>query len=130
MTIQERLCFIRAGYSAQDIAGFEAAEAAADPAPAPAADPAPVDDMPVWAAADPAPAPAPADPAPAPAPVDDMPVWAAALAKSIQDMTKAMQANNARFDDMGDPVSVQQQADDALAAYVRGGKSNNGGKNK
>ena len=102
MTIQERLCFIRAGYSAQDIAGFEAAEAPAQVA----------------------------DPAPAADPADDTPAWATALAKSIQDMTKAIQANNARFDDMGDPVSVQQQADETLAAYVRGGKSNNGGKNK
>ena len=97
MTIQERLCFIRAGYSARDIAGFEAAEA---------------------------------DPAPAADPAEETPVWAAALAKSIQDMTKAMQANNARFADMGDPVSVEQKADEILAAYARGGKSNNGGTNK
>lgn len=120
MTIQERLCFIRAGYSAQDIAGFEAAEAAAA---APAAAPAPAADPATASAADPATAPV-ADPA------DDTPAWAAALTKSIQDMTKTMQANNARFDDMGDPVSVQQQADNALAAYVHGGKINNGGKNK
>ena len=115
MTIEERLCFIRAGYSAQDIAGFEAAEAD----PAPAADP----------AADPTPAQA-ADPAPVAEPVEETPAWAVALTKFIQDMTKTMQANNARFADMGDPVSVEQQADETLAAYLRGEKSNNGGKNK
>lgn len=123
MTVEERLLFIRAGYSAQDIAGFEASEAgpapsadrtpapAADPAPAPAADPAPAP------AADPAPAPA-ADPAPAPA--ADMPAWAVALQKSLDDLTKATQAANARLDDMGDPLTMQQEAENALAEYLTG----------
>ena len=47
MTIEDRLCFIRAGYSAQDIARFEATETPADPAPA--ADPA--EPAPAWAVA-------------------------------------------------------------------------------
>ena len=110
MTIEERLLFLRAGYSAQDIAAFEAADA-----PAPAPDPAPAP------APDPAPAPAP-DPAPAPAPDPDsaIPAWAAALQKSIDDLTKATQATNARLDDMGDPLTVQQEAENALAEYLTG----------
>ena len=111
MTVEERLLFIRAGYSAQDIAGFEAAETAADPAPAPAADPAPAP------ATDPAPAPA-TDPAPAPS--QEMPAWAAALQKSLDDLTKATQAANARYDDMGDPLTIQQEAENALAEYLTG----------
>ena len=103
MTVEERLLFIRAGYSAQDIAGFEAAETAADPAPAPAADPAP----------------APATD-PAPAPSQEMPAWAAALQKSLDDLTKATQAANARYDDMGDPLTIQQEAENALAEYLTG----------
>ena len=114
MTLEDRLLFLRAGYSAQDIAGFEAAEApAADPTPAPAADPTP--------------APA-ADPASA-----EIPAWAVALQKSIEDLTKATQATNARLDDMGDPLTAQQEAENALAEYLTGTpveKSKNGGKRK
>ena len=126
MTVEERLLFIRAGYSAQDIAGFEAAETAADPTPAPAADPTP------------APTPA-ADPTPSPAPAADMPAWAVALQKSLEDLTKATQAANARFDDMGDPLTMQQEAENALAEYLTGTnpakaagttKTHSGGKRK
>ena len=132
MTVEERLLFIRAGYSAQDIAGFEAADSAADPATA--ADPAPA------SAADPAPAPA-ADPVPAadPAPAAEMPAWAVALQKSLDDLTKATQAANARFDDMGDSLTIQQEAENALAEYLTGTnpakaagttKTHSGGKRK
>ena len=107
MTVEERLLFIRAGYSAQDIAGFEAAEAGPAPEPAPARAP------------EPAPAPAP-EPAPAPAPASDMPAWAVALQKSLDDLTKATQAANARMDDMGDPLTMQQEAENALAEYLTG----------
>ncbi len=112
------MLFIRAGYSAQDIAGFEAAETAADPEPAPA--------------------PA-ADPTQAPAPAPEMPVWAVALQKSLDDLTKATQAANARFDDMGDPLTMQQEAENALAEYLTGTnpaktagttKTHSGGKRK
>ena len=106
MTLEDRLLFLRAGYSAQDIACFEAAEA---PAPAPEAAPA--------SAPEAAPALAP-DPAPAPDPA--IPAWAAALQKSIEDLTRATQATNARFDDMGDPLTVQQEAENALAEYLTG----------
>ena len=135
MTIEERLCFIRAGYSAQDIAAFEAAEGkpAADPAddPKPASDPAPADDP--KPASDPTPA---DDPKPAsdPAPAEDMPVWAKALKASLDEVKKTMQSDNRRFDDMGDDDSIEDAAENALAKYITGKapeKSNNrGGKRK
>lgn len=128
MTIEERLCFIRAGYSAQDIAAFEAAEnkPAADPADDPAADPAPAEDP----AGDPAPA---DDPAGNPAPADEIPAWAKALKASLDEVKKTIQSDNRRFDDMGDEDSVEDAAENALAKYLTGKapeKSNRGGKRK
>lgn len=127
MTIEERLCFIRAGYSAQDIAAFEAAESkpAADPTDEPAADP----------AEDPAADPAPAeDPAADPAPAEDIPAWAKALKASLDEVKKTIQSDNRRFDDMGDDDSIEDAAENALAKYITGKvpeKSNNrGGKRK
>lgn len=120
MTIEERLCFIRAGYSAQDIAAFESAEEkpASDPAPAddPAADPPPDDDHAV-------------DPAPA----EEMPAWAKALKVSLDEVRKTMQSDNRRFEDMGDDDSIEDAAENALAKYITGEtpvKSNRGGKRK
>lgn len=142
MTVEERLLFIRAGYSAQDIAGFEAAETSTDPAPAADPKPAPAADPKPAPAADPKPAPvsdpAPAaDPKPAPAPAAEMPAWAVALQKSLEDLTRATQAANARFDDMGDPLTMQQEAENALAEYLTGTnpakaaiKTHTGGKRK
>ena len=126
MTIEERLCFIRAGYSAQDIAGFEAAEGkpAADPAEDPAGDPAPADDP----AAEPA-----DDPAADPAPAEDIPAWAKALKASLDEVKKTIQSDNRRFDDMGDDDSVEDAAENALAKYITGKvpeKSTHGGKRK
>lgn len=121
MTIEERLCFIRAGYSAQDIAAFEVAET---PAPAPAADPAPADD--------PAPDPAPADD-PVAEPAEVMPEWAKALKASLDEVKKTMQSDNRRFEDMGDDDSIEDAAENALAKYITGEtpvKSNRGGKRK
>ena len=127
MTIEERLCFIRAGYSAQDIAAFEAAEGkpASDPADDPAGD----------LADDPAADPAPADePAADPAPADEIPAWAKALKASLDEVKKTIQSDNRRFDDMGDDDSVEDAAENALAKYITGKapeKSNNrGGKRK
>ena len=125
MTILERLCFIRAGYSAQDIAAFEAAEPATDPATAddPPADPAPADDP-------------PADPAPAddPSPAEEMPAWAKALKASLDEVKKTMQSDNRRFDDMGDDDSIEDVAENALAKYITGKvpekSTNRGGKRK
>lgn len=125
MTIEDRLCFIRAGYSAQDIAAFEAAEGkpASDPADEPAAD---LADEP---AADPA-----DEPAADPAPTEDIPAWAKALKASLDEVKKTIQSENRRFEDMGDDGSIEDAAENALAKYITGKvpeKSNNrGGKRK
>ena len=113
MTVEERLLFIRAGYSAQDIAAFEEAETGIN-TPAPVDDPEPDQDDPEKPEETPAPAPAPEQ--------EQEPAWAAALRQSIDNLTKAQQASNARFDDMGDPMSVQDQAEAALAEYLTGKK--------
>lgn len=108
MTIDERLQFIRAGYSAQDIARFEEAERFAGPDPAP--DPAP----------DPEPAPDP-DPAPAPAP-EAVPAWAAALERSINELNKTVQYQNTHFLEMGPAPDPINEGDEALKNYMTGGK--------
>ena len=104
MTIDERLQFIRAGYSAQDIARFEEAERFADSAPDPAPDP------------EPAP-----DPAPAPAP-ETVPAWAAALEKSINELNKTVQYQNTHFLEMGPEPDPINEGDEALKNYMTGGK--------
>ena len=110
MTIDERLQFIRAGYSAQDIARFEEAErfAGPDPDPAPDNEPAP----------DPVPAP---DPAPAPAP-ETVPAWAAALERSINELNKTVQYQNTHFLEMGPEPDPINEGDEALKNYMTGGK--------
>ena len=107
MTIEERLCFIRAGYSAQDIANFEASENDPTPAPQPS---------------DATPAPQPSDPTPAPQPSNDdnTPAWARALNDNLAELRKAIQAGNARFDDMGDDSDVIDAGDAALQQYLTG----------
>ena len=117
MTIEERLCFIRAGYSAQDIAAFEAVEENPADDPAPATEP----------ADDPAPATEPADD---PTPAEDIPAWAKALKASLDEVKKTIQSDNRRFDDMGDGDSIEDAAENALAKYITGQapvKSNNHG---
>lgn len=138
MTIEDRLCFIRAGYSAQDIAAFEAAEdKPSAPAEDPAADINPSRDSPgdPGPTGEPAADPAPADePAGDPAPAEEMPAWAKALKASLDEVKKTIQSDNRRFDDMGDDDSVEDAAENALAKYITGKvpeKSNNrGGKRK
>lgn len=121
MTIEERLCFIRAGYSAQDIANFEAAEN--DPAPQPndpILAPQPNDTTPT-------PAPQPNDPIPAPqpndttqTPVEQAPAWVTALNNTLDELRRTIQAGNVRFDDMGDDTDVIDSAEEALQQYLTG----------
>ena len=118
MTIEERLCFIRAGYSAQDIANFEASEN--DPTP----DPQPND---------PTPDPKPNDPAPDPQPNDDnTPAWVTALNNTLDELRRTIQAGNVRFDDMGDDTDVIDSAEAALQQYLTGKapEKTHGGKRK
>lgn len=118
MTVEERLLFIRAGYSAQDIAAFEQAEQPEQPEqPAQLEQPAQSEQL--------------AQPE---QPAQPEPAWAVALKNSIDEMRKTMQANNRAFDDMGDDFDVETAADNAMQQYLTGKapeKSNNhGGKRK
>ena len=99
MTVEERLLFIRAGYSAQDISNFEKADNFAKQPPEQK----------------------PEQPEKAPA-NDSEPAWAKALAESIKTLTAATQAANRRFDDMGEPEQAVDKALDALKE-IYGGKS-------
>lgn len=122
MTVEERLLFIRAGYSAQDIAAFEQAE---QPAQQEQEQPAQQEqsaqqEQPTQQEQ--------------PAQQEKEPAWAIALKNSIDEMRKTMQANNRAYDDMGDDLDIETAADNALQQYVTGKapeKSNNhGGKRK
>lgn len=110
MTIEQRLEFIRAGYSAADIREFEAAQDFADPAPA-------------EEHTDPAPAEEHADPAPAEEHADPAPAWATALQASIDKLTAATQRANVLFDDMGAEADRETKADAALGQYITGKKA-------
>ena len=99
MTVEERLLFIRAGYSAQDIANFENADNFAKPEQ---------EQKP--------------EQAPEQKPDDSEPAWAKALAESIKTLTAATQAANRRFDDMGEPEQVADKALEALK-NIYGGKN-------
>lgn len=109
MTVEERLLFIRAGYSAQDIANFENAENFAKPEQEKEPEQEPEKEQ----------APEQAE---KPHVDDSEPAWAKALAESIKTLTAATQAANRRFDDMGEP---EQAVDKALEALknIYGGKN-------
>ena len=103
MTIEQRLEFIRAGYSKADILEFEAAQD--------------------FASTDPAPAEEHTDPAPAEEHADPAPVWATALLASIDKLTAATQRANVLFDDMGAEADRETKADAALGQYITGKKA-------
>ena len=113
MTLEERLCLARAGYSAQDIAQFEQSvnftkqeqEKPAEPTEPKQEQEKPVD---------------PAEPKQEP---EKAPAWAVALEQSIKALTMAQQKANVKFDDMGEPQSVDQAALDALDKVYNGGKN-------
>ena len=100
MTLEERLCLARAGYSAQDIAQFEHSANFAKQEPEKPAEP--------------------AEPKQEP---EKAPAWAVALEQSIKALTMAQQKANVKFDDMGEPQSVDQAALDALDKVYNGGKN-------
>ena len=110
MTLEERLCLARAGYSAQDIAQFEQSANFAKQEPEKAAEPAEPKQEPEKAA----------EPKQEP---EKAPAWAVALEQSIKALTMAQQKANVKFDDMGEPVSVDQAALDALDKVYNGGKN-------
>lgn len=113
MTLEERLCLARAGYSAQDIAQFEQGANFAKQEPEKPAEPAEPKQEPEKAAE-------PAEPKQEP---EKAPAWAVALEQSIKALTMAQQKANVKFDDMGEPQSVDQAALDALDKVYNGGKN-------
>lgn len=121
MTIEERLCFIRAGYSAQDIANFEASENDPTPDPQPN-DPVPQSNDPALQSNDPAPQPND----------DNPPAWVTALNTTLDELRRTIQAGNVRFDDMGDDTDVIDSAEAALEQYLTGKapEKTHGGKRK
>ena len=120
MTVEERLLFIRAGYSAQDIANFEKADEFVKPEPAQESKQEPAQEPKQEPAQEPKQEPA-QEPEKAPA-SDSEPAWAKALAESIKTLTSATQAANRRFDDMGEPEQAVDKALDALKE-IYGGKN-------
>ena len=118
MTLDERLCLARAGYSARDIAQFEQGENFVKKEP---------ENKPTEPAKEPEGKPAEqkepeVKPAETAQDADKAPAWAVALEQSIKALTAAQQARNVKFDDMGEPVSVEQAALDALDNVYNGGK--------
>ena len=123
MTLEERLCLARAGYSAQDIAGFEKSENfVQDPKPAQEQDPKPAQEQDPKPAQEQDPKPVQEQDPKSKQEAEKMPAWAVALEQSIKTLTAAAQVRNVKFDDMGDSQSVDDAAQAALNA-VYGGKT-------
>lgn len=131
MTVEERLLFIRAGYSAQDISNFEKADdfvkqkpehpPEQKPEQPPERKPEQKPEQPPEQKPEQPPEQKPEQPEKAPA-NDSEPAWAKALAESIKTLTAATQAANRRFDDMGEPEQAVDKALDALKE-IYGGKT-------
>lgn len=130
MTLEERLCLARAGYSAQDIAMFEAGAefVSLDGPKGPKGPKGPngekgnetLNEQDPKQTQEPDQKPA-QEPKPAQE-AEKMPAWAVVLEQSIKTLTAATQAHNVKFDDMGDPQSVHDAAQAALDS-VYGGNS-------
>lgn len=120
MTLEERLCLARAGYSALDIAQFEQGANFAKQEPEKPAEPKQEPAKPAEPKQEPAKPAEPADPKQEP---EKAPAWAVALEQSIKALTAAQQKANVKFDDMGEPQSVDQAALDALDKVYNGGKN-------
>lgn len=123
MTLEERLCLARAGYSAQDIAQFEQGANFVKQEPEKPAEPKQEPEKPAEPAEpkqEPEKAAEPAEPKQKP---EAAPAWAVALEQSIKALTAAQQMANVKFDDMGEPKSVDQAALDALDKVYNGGKN-------
>ena len=119
MTLEERLCLARAGYSAQDIAQFEQGADFTKPEPEKPSEPA----EPAEPKQEPQKPSEPAKPAEPKQEPEKAPAWAVALEQSIKALTAAQQKANVKFDDMGEPQSVDQAALDALDKVYNGGKN-------
>lgn len=106
MTVQERLEFIRAGYSRDEIAEFE--HGAQDQEQEHGAQ----DQEQERGAQD--------QEHGAQDQESETPAWVNALKASIDALTKVTQTRNALFDDMGDAADTASKAQRALATYLTG----------
>ena len=115
MTIQERLEFIRAGYSRDEIAEFEHGAQEQEPEHDAQDQEHGAQDQERGAqdqehgAQD---------------QEGDAPAWANALKASIDALTKVAQTRNALLDDMGDAADTATKAQAALATYLTGKEKN------
>lgn len=107
MTIQERLEFIRAGYTRADIEAFESG--AQEPTNAEEQQNEQEHGAQDHGAQD---------------QESETPVWANALKASIDALTKVTQTRNALLDDMGDAADTATKAQAALATYLTGKEKN------
>lgn len=116
MTIQERLEFIRAGYSRDEIAEFEHGaqepEHGAQEQEHGAQEQEHGAQEPEHGAQEPEHGEQEQE--------SDAPAWANALKASIDALTKVTQTRNALLDDMGDAADTATKAQDALATYLTG----------
>lgn len=111
MNVQERLEFIRAGYSRDEIAEFE--HGAQDQEHG-------AQDQEQGAQDQERDAQEKAPDTPSNDQESDTPAWASALKASIDALTKVTQTRNALFDDMGDAADTASKAQRALANYLTG----------
>lgn len=105
MTIQERLEFIRAGYTRADIEAFESGAQEPTNAQEQQNEQEPNAQEQEHGAQD---------------QESDTPAWASALKASIDALTKVTQTRNALLDDMGDAADTASKAQSALATYLTG----------
>ena len=113
MTIQERLEFIRAGYTRADIEAFESGAQDQQPT-AQDQQPTVQDQQPTAQDQQPT----------AQEQESETPAWASALKASIDVLTKVTQTRNALLDDMGDAADTASKAQAALATYLTGKEKN------
>ena len=107
MTIDDKILFLRAGYSKEEIESFERQ------ATAPEAE--------TQATASEAETQATAPEAETqPAAPEKAPAWAAALQASIEKLVRVTQQGNVMTDDMGDAINTATSAEKALAKYLTG----------
>lgn len=108
MTVQERLEFIRAGYTRADIEAFESGAQEPTNAQEQQNEQEPSVQEQEHGAQENG------------SQESETPAWASALKASIDALTKVTQTRNALFDDMGDAADTASKAQRALATYLTG----------
>ena len=116
MTIDDKILFLRAGYSKEEIESFERQATAPE-----AETQATASEAETQATAPEAETQATAPEAETqPAAPEKAPAWAAALQASIEKLVRVTQQGNVMTDDMGDAINTATSAEKALAKYLTG----------